>query len=74
MLLKRVKVDTANVEQGMYVSQLDRPWLETPFYLRGFEITEDNQYAVLNPETDQYEELTTVQWLKARSYQALYYI
>lgn len=38
MLLKRVKIDAADLECGMYVSQLDRPWLETPFLFQGFEI------------------------------------
>ena len=31
VLFKRVRVDTANLERGMYVAQLDRPWIETPF-------------------------------------------
>ncbi|MEZ5564730.1 MAG: HD-GYP domain-containing protein [Gammaproteobacteria bacterium] len=41
MLLKRLKIDTANLECGMYVAQLDRPWLETPFLFQGFEIRDD---------------------------------
>ncbi len=35
---KRLKIETANLQYGMYVAQLDRPWLETPFLLKGFEI------------------------------------
>ena len=31
----------------MYVSQLDRPWLETPFLFQGFEITDDETIAQL---------------------------
>lgn len=42
MLLKRLKIATANLERGMYVAQLDRPWLETPFLFQGFEIRDDN--------------------------------
>jgi len=33
---KLVKVYTGNLQHGMYISQLDRPWLETPFLLQGF--------------------------------------
>ncbi|TFG86242.1 MAG: DUF3391 domain-containing protein [Chromatiales bacterium] len=38
MRLKRVKMDTADLEFGMYVSELDRPWLGTPFLFQGFTI------------------------------------
>lgn len=41
MAVKRRKVATADLEHGMYVSQLDRPWLETPFLFQGFEIQDD---------------------------------
>ncbi|MDG0980459.1 MAG: DUF3391 domain-containing protein [Halieaceae bacterium] len=30
------KVTVDNLKTGMYVSSLDRPWLETPFALQGF--------------------------------------
>ena len=37
------KTDVANLKPGMYVEELDRPWLETPFLLQGFELqTEDD--------------------------------
>jgi len=35
-MLEIVKIFTADLELGMYVSSLDRPWLETPFSLQGF--------------------------------------
>ncbi len=38
MQSRRLKIETANLQCGMYVAQLDRPWLETPFLLKGFEI------------------------------------
>ncbi len=41
MSVTRRKVDTADLECGMYVSQLDRPWLETPFLFQGFVIQDD---------------------------------
>lgn len=40
---KRLKIETANLQCGMYVAQLDRPWLETPFLLKGFEIRDVNE-------------------------------
>ena len=30
------RVSTMDLQEGMYVCQLDRPWLETPFLLQGF--------------------------------------
>ncbi len=35
---KLIEVDVGDVEIGMYVSALDRPWLETPFLFQGFPI------------------------------------
>ena len=47
LLFKRVKIDTANIEQGMYIAQLDRPWLETPFLFQGFLIREESEIQLL---------------------------
>jgi HD-GYP domain-containing protein (c-di-GMP phosphodiesterase class II) len=47
LLFKRVKIDTFNLEEGMFVAQLDRPWLETPFLLQGFEIREESEIGLL---------------------------
>ena len=41
------KVAVDELKQGMYVSELDRPWRETPFEFQGFEITDDTQLAEL---------------------------
>ena len=38
--LERIAVDTADLEKGMYIAMLDRPWLETPFVFQGFEIND----------------------------------
>jgi len=35
-MLKTHKVSTSELYVGMFVSGLDRPWLETPFYTQGF--------------------------------------
>lgn len=37
-MLKTLKVPTSDLDIGMYVSGLDRPWLETPFVTQGFMI------------------------------------
>ena len=43
----KIKVHTMNVQKGMFVSQLDRSWLETPFLFQGFEIREDSEIGLL---------------------------
>lgn len=47
MLSKRVKIDTMDLEKGMFVALLDRPWLETPFLFQGFEIREASEIGLL---------------------------
>ena len=37
------KIDVDGLRVGMYVSQLDRPWLETPFLFQGFFIRNNNE-------------------------------
>ena len=44
---KRIKVDIAFITPGMFVAQLDRSWLETPFVSRGFEIKEEQEILLL---------------------------
>lgn len=34
--LKQYRIEANNVQMGMYVSALDRPWEESPFLLQGF--------------------------------------
>jgi len=33
---QRIKLNVSELRIGMYVSELDRPWLETPFLIQGF--------------------------------------
>lgn len=33
---KRYQIPVENLQQGMFVVELDRPWLDTPFLLQGF--------------------------------------
>jgi hypothetical protein len=44
---KQIAIDAASVTKGMYVSKLDRPWLETPFIFQGFEIREHAEIDLL---------------------------
>lgn len=41
------RVSTRDLLHGMYVSKLDRPWLETPFLLQGFRILSDPDVELL---------------------------
>ncbi|MEY4717864.1 MAG: hypothetical protein RL563_482 [Pseudomonadota bacterium] len=36
--LEPIKVDVKDLKIGMYISKLDRPWLETSFWFQGFEL------------------------------------
>ena len=47
MSLRQLAIDAENVTEGMYVSKLDRPWLETPFLFQGFEIRERSEIDLL---------------------------
>ena len=38
MALEKLKVRIEDLKAGMFVSELDRPWLETPFPFQGFTI------------------------------------
>ncbi|MEZ5501129.1 MAG: DUF3391 domain-containing protein [Halioglobus sp.] len=46
-MLKTRKVATSELDIGMYVSGLDRPWLETPFFTEGFPDREQEDIARL---------------------------
>jgi len=39
------KIAVAELEVGMYVSELDRPWLETPFLFQGFYVQSEEEVA-----------------------------
>ncbi|MDA8420472.1 MAG: HD-GYP domain-containing protein [Pseudomonadota bacterium] len=41
------KISVHDLELGMFVSELDRPWLETPFLFQGFEIRSQNEITEL---------------------------
>ena len=49
MALKEVKVLLTDLKPGMYVSRLDRPWIDAPYPLQGFYInTQDDIDRLLN--------------------------
>ena len=38
-----IKVDTEALRTGLYVAELDRPWLESPFLFQGFPINSEEE-------------------------------
>ncbi|UCD33374.1 MAG: HD-GYP domain-containing protein, partial [Desulfobacterales bacterium] len=48
MDIEKVKVPVDVLEIGMYVSELDKPWVETPFIFQGFLITNEDELDQLN--------------------------
>ncbi len=42
------KVNVAYLKTGMYVSNLDRPWIDTPFLMEGFLIQTEDDLSTLN--------------------------
>ena len=57
-------VPSDQIEQGMYVIELDRPWLETPFMFQGFRVDSPETLAAVREACDralvETEKLTTV--------------
>src|SRR5690242_3255756 len=41
------KINTSDLKVGMFVADLDRPWVDTPFLLQGFVIEDADQIATL---------------------------
>jgi len=46
-VLSKTKIPVTELRVGMYVAELDRPWIGTPFELQGFYITSPDQIAEL---------------------------
>jgi HD-GYP domain-containing protein (c-di-GMP phosphodiesterase class II) len=44
---REVRISVQGLGLGMYVSRLDRPWLETAFLLHGLKLTSDDEIAML---------------------------
>ncbi len=45
--VEKVRLRACDLRPGMYVCELDRPWLETPFLLQGFEVSNDSDIETL---------------------------
>jgi HD-GYP domain-containing protein (c-di-GMP phosphodiesterase class II) len=45
--MQRRQVDIGELQFGMYVAELDRPWTETPFMFQGFHLRTEQQLAAL---------------------------
>ena len=41
------KLDVRDLEMGMYISELDRPWVESPFLFQGFELSSKEELSQL---------------------------
>lgn len=59
---EKLKIPTELLEIGMYISELDKPWIETPFIFQGFLITNEEEldqlhqhceYAIVDREKSQ---------------------
>lgn len=46
------QVDVKDLRVGMYVSKLDRPWLETTFLFQGFELKNEDDIAEVQKQCD----------------------
>lgn len=46
-IASQLEVDSESLAVGMYVCQLDRPWLDTPFDFQGFRITQTAEVDML---------------------------
>jgi len=42
------KIDIKHLKMGMYVAELDRPWLESPFLFQGFVVNDDDIFKSVN--------------------------
>jgi len=43
MTIQRKQISVEELELGMYVSELDRPWTDTPFLFQGFILSDDDE-------------------------------
>ena len=50
--MRLVKVPAMNLEPGMFVAELDRPWLETPFALQGFVVRDTSEVLYVSDYVD----------------------
>ena len=61
------KISTFDIKIGMYVSNLDRPWLDTPFVIQGFLVKDDEDIVALQQHCE-YVYIDTEQGIEADNY------
>ena len=50
--MRLVKVPAMSLEPGMFIAELDRPWLETPFALQGFVVSDSKEILYVSDYVD----------------------
>ncbi len=50
--MRLVKMQAMSLEPGMFVAELDRPWLETPFALQGFVVRDTDEVLYVSKHVD----------------------
>ena len=50
--MRLVKVPAMSLEPGMFIAELDRPWLETPFALQGFVVRDTSEILYVSNYVD----------------------
>ena len=50
--MRLVKMQAMSLEPGMFVAELDRPWLETPFALQGFVVRNTDEVLYVSKHVD----------------------
>ena len=50
--MRLVKVPAMSLEPGMFVAELDRPWLDTPFTLQGFVVQDTSEILYVSKYVD----------------------
>ena len=50
--MRLVKVSAMSLEPGMFVAELDRPWLDTPFALQGFVVRDPDEVIYVSNYVD----------------------
>ncbi|UTW46336.1 HD-GYP domain-containing protein [bacterium SCSIO 12696] len=50
--MRLTKVSVANLQPGMFIAELDRPWLETPFALQGFVVRDQDEVHYISQYVD----------------------
>lgn len=50
--MRLVKLPAMNLEPGMFIAELDRPWLETPFAIQGFVVRDSDEILYVSNYVD----------------------